>query len=236
MALSETDARATMGVDVARAWRSRVTTRLAAATVSLATVIVVIGVAVAAFFNPLWIGIEQERASVPAITGYTPEQVGDATGSILSDVILGPPDFEVTVTGQPVLDAAERSHMVDVYNVTRAFVVVVGSAVLVLAVIVWANRRRDWVWRAISRGAVALAFAGVVIGVAVIFFFDVAFLLFHLVFFQQGDFSFDPRTERLAQLFPEQFWTETSIGIAALGLAVSVALSLVARRLAARRG
>ena len=81
MALSETDARATMGVDVARAWRSRVTTRLAAATVSLATVIVVIGVAVAAFFNPLWIGIEQERASVPAITGYTPEQVGDATGS-----------------------------------------------------------------------------------------------------------------------------------------------------------
>ncbi len=65
-------------------------------------------------------------------------------------------------------------------------------------------------------------------------FFDAAFLLFHLVVFPQGNFSFDLRTQRLTQRFHDQFWPETSIGIAAVGLAIAVAVTLIARRQAAR--
>jgi integral membrane protein (TIGR01906 family) len=201
---------------------------------SAATAIVVVGFTVALFANPLWIGFEQERAGVPAITGYTPEQVRSVTGSILADVIFGPPAFTATVNGQAVLDAAERSHMVDVHNVLRVFGGVVGLAILTLVLIVWTNRGRGWTWRAIGRGSGALAIVGVVVGVAVLFFFDAAFLLFHLVFFPQGNFTFDPRTQRLTQLFPDQFWTETSIGVAIVGLAVAVAVTQFARRRAAR--
>lgn len=201
---------------------------------SVATVIAVTGFTIALFINPLWIGFEQERAGVPAITGYTPEQVRSVTGSILADVIFGPPAFTATVNGQPVLDAAERSHMVDVHNVLRVFGSVVGLALLTLVVLVWTNRRSGWMWRAIARGSGALAIVGGVVGVAVLFFFDAAFLLFHLVFFPQGNFSFDPRTQRLTQLFPDQFWTETSIGIAVVGLALAGAVTLFARRRATR--
>jgi len=84
-------------------------------------VIALIGITVALFFNPLWIGFEEERAGVPAITGSTPEEVRGVTGSILADVIFGPPAFAAEVNGRPVLDAAERSHMVDVHNVLRVF-------------------------------------------------------------------------------------------------------------------
>ncbi len=201
---------------------------------SVATAIVIVGFTIALFINPLWIGFEQERAGVPAITGYTPDQVRSVTGSILSDVVFGPPAFAATVNGQPVLDAAERSHMVDVHNVLGLFGGVVGLAALALVVIGWTNRRRGWMWRAIGRGSSALAIVGVAVGVAVLFFFDAAFLLFHLVFFPQGNFSFDPRTQRLTQLFPDQFWTETSIGVAIVGLVVAVAVTLLARRRAAR--
>ncbi len=214
--------------------RSRLPVVLAGA-VSLATVMVIVGLTIALFFNPIWIGFEQDRTGVPAITGYTADQVRAATGSILADVVFGPPAFAATVNGEPVLDAAERSHMVDVYNVIRLFEGVVGLAVVLLAVIAWINRRSAWMWRAVGRGSGALAIVGAVVGVAVVFFFDQAFLLFHLVFFPQGNFSFDPRTERLTQIFPDQFWTETSTGIAIVGLAVAVAITRLARRRATRK-
>ena len=156
------------------------------------------------------------------------------TGSLLADLALGPPDFAVAVEGQPVLDTAERSHMADVRSVLlpSAALFVVASTILVT--LVAANRRNAWIWRAMARGSGALVVAGVVVGIAVLFFFDAAFLLFHLVFFPQGNFSFDPRTQRLTHLFPEQFWTETAIGIALVGLALAMIVTLIARRVASR--
>lgn len=200
----------------------------------IAAVIVIIGVAVAAFFNPLWIGFEQERSGVPAITGWTSEQVRTATGSILADVLVGPPLFAAAVNGNPVLDAAERSHMVDVRNVVLPTAMVFAIAVALLAALVATSRRRAWFWHAIAVGSGTLTVVGVAVGIAVLFFFDTAFLLFHLIFFPQGNFSFDPRTQRLTQLFPDQFWTETAIAIAVVGLLIAVLMTVVARRQAAR--
>ena len=200
----------------------------------IAAVIVILGVAVAAFFTPLWIGFEQERSGVPAITGWTSEQVRSATGSILADLILGPPSFAAAVNGQPILDAAERSHMVDVRNVVLPAMIVFGVAVVLLAALLATSRRRAWFWHAIAVGSGALTVVGVVIGIAVLFFFDTAFLLFHLILFPQGNFSFDPRTQRLTQLFPDQFWTETAIAIAVVGLLIAGSIALVARRQAGR--
>lgn len=223
----EPELNSTVGASAAR---PPLTRSLLAVLVSIATVLVIVGLVLAIFFNPIWINFEQERTGVPALTGFTLDEVRAAMGSILRDVILGPPTFAVEVRGQPVLDAAERSHMVDVYGVMRAFMVVVGLAALALVLIARANRGRRWVWRAIARGGTVLALAGVVIGVAVLFFFDAAFLLFHLVFFPQGNFEFDPRTQRLPLLFPDQFWTETTMAIAVGGLVLAVAVAVLAGR------
>lgn len=209
-------------------------TAILAVLAGVSAVVVILGVAIALFFNPLWIGFEQERSGVAAITGYTPDEVQAVTESILHDLFLGPPAFDAALDGQPVLDVAERSHMVDVRNVLLPATISFGIAIVVLALLLVTNWRRAWLWRGIAVGSGALALIGVVIGIAVLFFFDAAFLLFHLVFFPQGNFSFDPRTQRLTQLFPDQFWTETSIAIAVAGLAIAAAVTFVARRRAAR--
>ena len=203
---------------------------------AVSSVVAILGVAVTLFFNPLWIAFEQDRAGVPAITGYTPDAVRAVTGSILADLFVGPPEFAVAVDGQPVLDAAERGHMVDVRNVLIPATILFAASIALLAVLLARSRRRAWLWRGIACGSGVLALAGVVVGIAVVFFFDAAFLLFHQVFFPQGNFSFDPRTQRLTQLFPDQFWTETSIAIAVVGLLTAAAVSLVARRQSALRG
>ncbi len=196
-----------------------------------ATVIAIIGLTVVLFFNPLWISLEQDRTGVSSITGYTSEQVRTATGSILADLIVGPPDFAVAVNGKPVLDAEERSHMVDVRNVLLPIGGRFSVASLTFVTLAAANWRKRWLWRAVARGAGALALMGMAVGVVAAFFFDAAFLLFHRVFFPQGNFSFDPRTERLTQLFPDPFWSETLILMAIVGLVIAVAVTVAARRL-----
>lgn len=211
-------------------------TAVAGALAGVSAVVAILGVAVALFFNPLWIAFEQDRVGVPAITGYTSNTVRAVTGSILADLFVGPPVFAVAVDGQPVLDAAERGHMVDVRNIVLPVTILFAAAIALLAVLLATSRRRVWFWRGIAWGSGVLALVGVVAGIAIVFFFDAAFLLFHQVFFPQGNFSFDPRTQRLTQLFPDQFWTETSIAIAVMGLLIAAAVSVVARRQAARVG
>jgi hypothetical protein len=60
-----------------------------------------VGATIALFLDPIWIDIAQGRSSVPAITGYSAEQVRDATGALLADLLIGPPDFAVATDDQP---------------------------------------------------------------------------------------------------------------------------------------
>jgi integral membrane protein (TIGR01906 family) len=71
--------------------------------------------------------------------------------------------------------------------------------------------------------------------VAFFLLFDTAFTLFHQLFFAEGTWTFDPATDRLVQLFPYQFWTETSVAVAVVGLVLTTAVWAVAQRLAGRR-
>jgi integral membrane protein (TIGR01906 family) len=76
-----------------------------------------------------------------------------------------------------------------------------------------------------------LAVGVVVVGLAFALFFDRAFELFHELFFPPGTYAFDPRTERLVQLFPDQFWSETSVAIAAAVFVLALAVAWLGGRL-----
>jgi integral membrane protein (TIGR01906 family) len=205
--------------------------RIEAVVAGVTTPCVIVGVAVLLFLNPLWVGFDQDRSDVSGLTGYTPAQVRQVTGSILSDLVFGPPNFDVTVNGAPVLDARERGHMADVRTVLMSLGLVALLAAVLLAVVGAASRGRRWFWRAAAAGARVLAVGVVVVGVALAVFFDQAFELFHEIFFAPGTYMFDPRTERLVQLFPDQFWSETSVALAGAVLALSVLVAVTAGRL-----
>ena len=205
--------------------------RLAPIVAAVATPCVIVGFAVLLFLNPVWVSFDQDRSDVSGLTGYTPNQVRQVTGSILSDLVFGPPNFDVTLDGKPVLDASERSHMTDVRKVLTSLGFVALLAAILLIVVGVASRGRRWFWRAAAAGARVLTVGVVVVGVAFALFFDQAFLLFHEIFFAPGTFMFDARTEKLVQLFPDQFWSETSVAIAGAVLVLSVLVWKLAERL-----
>ncbi|HEU6438803.1 MAG TPA: DUF1461 domain-containing protein [Terriglobales bacterium] len=205
--------------------------RIAAVITAIATPCVIIGAAVLLFLNPIWVGFEQDRSDVTRITGYTSAQVHDVTGSILSDLVFGPPDFAAKVNGVAVLEPREQRHMVDVRTVLISLGLVALAATVLLAGLMVASRGRRWFWRAVVAGASVLIGGVIVVGVAFAFFFDQAFELFHEMFFPPGTYVFDPRTDRLVQLFPDQFWSETSVAIALAVLLLAFLVVLEARQL-----
>jgi hypothetical protein len=77
-------------------------------------------------------------------------------------------------------------------------------------------------WRAVAGGARGLAIGIAVAGAFAILAFEAAFELFHRLFFSSGSYTFDPRTDRLVQLFPQQFWSETAIAVGAVALALAL--------------
>lgn len=203
--------------------------RAASILAGMATAIVIVTLAVLPFLSPQWVAFEQGRSNATGWTGYTTDELNAATGAILSDLVVGPPDFDVAVRGEPVLDAREQGHMRDVRTV---FVGLWALTAVSVVVLVLAARRRDRgaLWRAVRRGALGLTVLVVALGVGSLVAFDAMFDLFHRIFFPAGSYTFDPSTERLVQLFPFQFWEETAFVVGVVIVAIALVVAVVAGR------
>jgi integral membrane protein (TIGR01906 family) len=200
--------------------------------IGVAAALVVLGLAILPFLNPLWVGFEQDRSNVAGWTGYDAETIRTVTGSVLHDLVMGPPNFAVAVNGAPVLNEREREHMRDVRRVFASFYIGAAAGLVVLgaAFVLMRGTARSALWRRLSRAGMAIAAVTVVGGAAALVFFDAAFEIFHEAFFPAGSFLFDPRTERLVQLFPEQFWVESATGVGVVVVVLGVLLAVAARR------
>jgi integral membrane protein (TIGR01906 family) len=195
--------------------------------------VVVVAIAILPFLTPAWVSFEQGRTGAARLTGFTETELQTATNAILHDLVLGPPTFAVEVAGAPVLEERERAHMRDVRGVFAGFyvlaVVAAGGVVLLVA-----GARRlghpERAWRALRNGMRRLIVGVVVAGVLATFFFDQAFELFHRLFFPGGSYTFDPRTDRLVQLFPFDFWSETTLAVGGLILVLAALAWIAAGR------
>ena len=185
----------------------------------LSMMITIVALAILAFLNPVWVGLEQDRTGAAQLTGFDQPTVHAVTNSILHDLAFGPPDFAVTVAGVPVLGERERAHMVDVRGVFFGFGGFALLAVLVFINVLLFGRGQAWLRRAIRRAALVLAGLVVVLGIVAAVAFDAVFETFHELFFPAGSFDF-AASSKLIQLFPDQFWFETSLllAIVILGL------------------
>lgn len=203
---------------------------VASAIVAVATIIVLVGIALLPFLNPIWVGFGQERAEADAWTGWPMETVHEVTNAVLADLIIGPPDFDQVVDGEPVFNEREVGHLQDVRTVLIGFAVAVAVSVAAI-VVAWRVTGPTAVWRGVRLGAITVIAGVLALGVLAVVAFETLFEIFHRIFFASGSYNFDPATERLVQLFPMSFWFETSI---ALGV-VLVALGVIALVMAERR-
>jgi integral membrane protein (TIGR01906 family) len=207
---------------------------LAFGLTAVCTCLAIAGAAVILLLNPIWVDFEQRRSDVTGLTGYSAPEVSAVTGSILSDLVFGPPNFDVAVGGAPVLTERERSHMADVRHAfgLAGIVVLAGCVVLVAVGVGWRGGARFW--RAVRAGGLLAVGVVAVAGTLSVLFFDQAFELMHRLFFASGTYTFNPRTDKLVQLFPDQSWFESAVALAVAMMVIGVAVAAGAGRLAGR--
>ena len=183
---------------------------------SLAVVIMLLGPLL--LFNPWFTSSLQARHDVAGAFGTTQAAVDRVTGELLRDIYLDGP-FTASFEGdEPLLDAAERSHMADVAHLAQVLVGITVVAVVLVAATgtaLRAERRRRGRLMVLAAGSVGTL--AVVLAAAFGLAFDATFRLFHQVFFPGGNWEFATGSN-LITLFPEPFWFDAALVVTVAGL------------------
>ncbi len=169
--------------------------------------------------TPWFIHAALDAAGSADRLGLTPDQVHSISDRSVAELVLGPGSFEIEgPDGQPFYDADERAHLGDARLLLGVALLLGGIAIVGIGAALgrWRDRRRA-VWTVIRRAGLTTAIAVVLLGFISLVAFDSLFTLFHQVVFPGGNWSFDPSTQRLVQLYPFRFW---QIAAAALGVLV----------------
>jgi len=169
--------------------------------------------------TPWFIHAGLDAAGSAALLGLTAEQTHALSDRSVQELVLGPGSFEFSgPDGEPFYDSDERGHLGDARLLLGVFLMVGGIAIVGLgaALARWPKRRAA-TWTVIRRAGLTTAIVVVVLGLVSLVAFDSLFTLFHQLFFPGGNWSFDPTTQHLVQLYPFRFW---QIAAAALGVLV----------------
>ena len=149
---------------------------------------------------------------------------GDADRPPVPTVIGGlPPGVS---SGASIFTVAEYAHMADVRTVfIGARTVAVAGAIITALVILLASRRgRTAAVVLVRDAAIAASIGTAVVAVAAAVAFDPLFLLFHEIFFPQGNFLFSADSNLLA-MYPDPYWYGVTLRV---GLTFVAAMAVIA--------
>jgi len=194
---------------------------------ALAAAALAIGATTAIFLTPPVVHFLLSVSDAHTVLGVEP-RVAEALSDALVGDLLTDGAFDAPLGDAPLLSASERSHLVDVGALLRAVLVAGLGGLITLAAA--RTRRRAWLRVAIRDGAALIVGGALVAAAAFTLAFDATFSFFHGLFFAAGTWTFNPATDRLVQLYPQEFWT-----LAALLFCLALALlSFAAYRMTAR--
>jgi len=165
----------------------------------------------------------------------TPGQVAEMSDRSVEQLVLGG-EFDFTgPDGEPFYDTDERGHLGDARLLLGVFLVLGGISIVAIGATIGGGKdRRSASWKVIGRAGLVVALTVLLLGLLSLLAFDSLFTLFHQVFFPGGNWSFDPTSQRLVQLYPFGFWQITSAVFGLLLFVLGLLTWLVGRRLSVR--
>ena len=200
----------------------RAARRIAAAAFTL---LALIALTLGIFLLPPVVHLLLDAANASESLNVAAPLAHSLSDALVRDLLVGGA-FGALLSGEPLLSASERSHLVDVGVLFRILMIagVISLAVLTALFI----RKRRWFYQALHDGALLLGTGAALVGGAFALAFDATFTFAHELLFPAGNWTFNPATDRLVQLYPMNFWLLAAIsfcvvlvGAAALGLSLA---------------
>lgn len=205
--------------------------------VFMGTILVIVALAVLPLLTPLFVHPALDAAGAPGRLSLDPALAHQLSDRSLQELLLGPGTFAFDgPDGQPFYDTAERRHLADARALLWLCLLAGAvSALVVGAALLRASPgRKVALWRLVSHAGLTAAAAVAVLGIVSLVAFGTLFTLFHQVFFPAGNWSFDPATQRLVQLYPFGFWQIAAAALGALIVLLGLGTWLLGRSMARR--
>ena len=125
----------------------------------------------------------------------------------------------------------ELEHMLDVKNVVKGAMRILGICALLLVILaLWAwrgNWMKNYLMGLQRGGIVTLILIGLII-LSVLTAFNYIFIIFHEIFFKAGTWTF-LYSDTLIRLFPERFWEDTFLMVGGLTAVLGLLFYFVSR-------
>ncbi|WP_310605385.1 TIGR01906 family membrane protein [Anaerosporobacter sp.] len=128
----------------------------------------------------------------------------------------------------PSLPASESgiSHFEETKVIFVSFYYIAAiTGVLLLCIILYKKRRRNTSY--LRTSAITIIVLPAIVGIATALNFEKTFILFHKLVFRNDDWMFDPATDPIIDLLPEEFFMYCAIGIILLVILGSLLLFLI---------
>jgi integral membrane protein (TIGR01906 family) len=200
------------------------------------TAVVIVAVALLPLITPWVMHAVLDLADSAAWLGMDPGAVHRASDWTVDELLFGPGTWVGGPDGTGAFyDATEVRHLRDVRQLLWLTYVVAALALLAVLVILERSADGDQILGAIGLGGALVAVTVVIAAIVGVVAFDPLFELFHRVFFPQGDWAFDPGSQRLVQLYPFRFWQVMAAALGVLSVLLGVVVWLVARWAVGRR-
>ena len=195
-----------------------------------ATILGILAVALLPLLTPwamhAFLDSAQSAAWLATDTGTT-HALSDHT---VNELLFGPGTFSFDGPGgTPFYDTSEVAHLDEARTLLWLLFGIAALAVLGVAVALVRSSSPANIVHAIGLGGAVTVVGVVILAVVGLFAFDPLFELFHRVFFPGGNWAFDPRTERLVQLYPFAFWQVTAAALGVIAGLLGVLVWLTAR-------
>ena len=180
--------------------------------------------------TPWFIHRALDAAGSAEILGYAAAEAYEMSDRSVEQLVLGG-DFDFSAPdGEPFYDVDERGHLGDARLLLGIFLLAGGVSIVAIGAAygAWTDRRSA-IWKVVARAGLVTALTVIVIGLISLVAFDSLFTLFHQIFFPGGNWSFDPSSQRLVQLYPFRFWQIASAALGTLILIVGLGTWLLGR-------
>lgn len=185
--------------------------------------IVVLIAAVRAVASPVFLWIEYHRPGFPADElGFTTEDrltYGSAGMDYLFNAAPARYLADLQHQGNQLFTGSEVSHMADV-KLVMLITLAVGVVLALLCIVFMvalARNTKGGIRRALFAGSLWMLVVLIAVAVLAVLGWETFFAAFHSLFFADGTWTFQA-TDALIRLYPNEFWMDAGIGIAALTL------------------
>lgn len=188
--------------------------------------IISLAVKLTLLFKPLYY-FDIKYLNIEKLSGFTKEEIIKNYNYVIN-YLLFPKIQEFNLPSIPYSNVGQI-HFKEVKNIFTSFDILFVISLIISTISLWASAKlKDY--GVLKKTSITLLVLPLVLMTAFVINFDVSFVIFHKIFFPNGNWQFDPEFDPIINILPQEFFFHAALLILILIAISSLVLTLVHKK------